>query len=238
MDEGRILDDRRAEAEGQAEDDAGLSTSDRIVRHIIRGLYDGQYVAGQRLVEPDLVRRYDVSRSTIREAIKRLAAQGVVETHHNRGARIRQLSKDEARNILLITEVIIGLAARLAAEHIEEDDNRKVFAEVLSDLLSASRMADRFQFVRMRNRFHRTMAHISKNPELEQTIANLQVHLVRNRLVMQPEERAKSYAAIGTAILAGDAEGAETSARIHVRKMIELLDQVYVPPFIAAAEVV
>lgn len=227
------MDEKRAESEGH-EDDVGLSTSDRIVRHIIRGLYDGQYVAGQRLVEPDLVRRYDVSRSTIREAIKRLAAQGIVETHHNRGARIRQLSKDEARNILLITEVIIGLAARLAAEHIAEDDNRKIFAEVLADLLSASRTADRYQFVRMRNRFHRTMAHISKNPELEQTIANLQVHLVRNRLVMQPEARAKSYAAIGTAILSGDAEGAEQSARAHVRRMIDLLDDVYVPAFIGA----
>lgn len=217
---------------GKQNDDTGLSTSDRIVRHIIKGLYDGQYVAGQRLVEPDLVRRYNVSRSTIREAIKRLAAQGVVETHHNRGARIRQLSKDEARNILLITEVIIGLAARLAAEHIDTGENRKVFAEVLADLLAASRMADRYQFVRMRNRFHRTMAHISENPELEQTIANLQVHIVRNRLVMQPEERAKSYAAIGAAILAGDSEGAERSARAHVRRMIDLLDEVYVPPFI------
>lgn len=219
---------------GKQDADAGLSTSDRIVRHIIKGLYDGQYVAGQRLVEPDLVRRYNVSRSTIREAIKRLAAQGVVETHHNRGARIRQLSKDEARNILLITEVIIGLAARLAAEHIDKGENRKIFAEVLADLLAASRTADRYQFVRMRNRFHRTMAHISENPELEQTIANLQVHIVRNRLVMQPEERAKSYAAIGTAILAGDAEGAERFARAHVRRMIDLLDEVYVPPFIGA----
>lgn len=226
------MEDRRAE--GQHDDDPGLSTSDRIVRHIIRGLYDGQYVAGQRLVEPDLVRHYDVSRSTIREAIKRLAAQGVVETHHNRGARIRQLTKHEARNILLITEVIIGLAARLAAEHIDEGDNRKIFADILAELLSASRMADRFQFVRIRNRFHRTMAQISKNPELEQNIANLQVHLVRNRLVMQPEERAKSYAAIGTAILAGDAEGAEKSARAHARRMIDLLDEVYVPAFVDA----
>lgn len=226
------MDDRRAES--QHDDDPGLSTSDRIVRHIIRGLYDGQYVAGQRLVEPDLVRHYDVSRSTIREAIKRLAAQGVVETHHNRGARIRQLTKHEARNILLITEVIIGLAARLAAEHIDEGDNRKVFADILAELLAASRMADRYQFVRIRNRFHRTMAQISKNPELEQNIANLQVHLVRNRLVMQPDERAKSYAAIGAAILAGDAEGAERSARAHARRMIDLLDDVYVPAFVVA----
>jgi DNA-binding GntR family transcriptional regulator len=211
----------------------GLSTSDRIVKHILKGLYEGRYVAGQRLVEPDMVSRYNVSRSTVREAIKRLAAQGVVETHHNRGARIRQLSKDEARNILLITEVIVGLAARLAAQHIDEPGNRDLFEQTLAELLAPANQADRYEFVRMRNRFHRTMARISKNPELEQMLANMQVHLVRNRLVMQPEERAKSYQAMGDAILAGDEDTAEKNARAHVRRMIELLDDVYVPPFIS-----
>jgi DNA-binding GntR family transcriptional regulator len=210
-----------------------ISSSDRIVKHILKGLYEGRYVAGQRLVEPDMVNRYNVSRSTVREAIKRLAAQGVVETQHNRGARIRQLSKEEARNVLLITEVIVGLAARLAAENIADPENRKLFSEVLSELLAANTLADRYEFVRMRNRFHRTMARISKNPELEQMIANMQVHLVRNRLVMQPEDRSKSYAAIGAAILAGDADAAEKTARAHVRRMIDLLDEVYVPSFIS-----
>jgi DNA-binding GntR family transcriptional regulator len=211
----------------------GLSTSDKIVKHILKGLYEGRYVAGQRLVEPDMVSRYNVSRSTVREAIKRLAAQGVVETHHNRGARIRQLSKEEARNILLITEVIVGLAARLAARHIDEPGNRELFNQTLTDLLDAAKQADRYEFVRMRNRFHRNMTRIAKNPELEQIMANMQVHLVRNRLVMQPEERVKSYQAIGAAILAGDDETAEKNARNHVRRMIDLLDEVYVPAFIS-----
>lgn len=221
------------DSENVDKENSGLSTSDKIVKHILKGLYEGRYVAGQRLVEPDMVSRYNVSRSTVREAIKRLAAQGVVETHHNRGARIRQLSKDEARNVLLITEVIVGLAARLAAENISDPDNRALFEQTLSELLAAHTLSDRYEFVRMRNRFHRTMARISKNPELEQMLANMQVHLVRNRLVMQPEERARSYSAIGAAILAGDAEAAEKNARAHVRRMINLLDDVYVPPFIS-----
>lgn len=201
------------------------------MRDILRGLYEGRYVAGQRLVEPDLVARYEVSRSTVREALKRLAAQGVVEAHHNRGARIRQLSKEEARNVLLITEVIVGLAARLAAANIGETGARALFEEALDTLLAASRQADKFDFVRARNRFHRTMARISRNPELEQMLANMQVHLVRNRLVMQPEDRETSYRAMGEAILSGDEARAEASARAHVRRMIDLLDQLYEPPF-------
>ncbi len=210
-----------------------LSSSDRIVRDILRGLYEGRYVAGQRLVEPDLIAHYEVSRSTVREAIKRLAAQGVVEAMHNRGARIRQLSKDEARNILLITEVIVGLAARLAAANIDGDGNRAQMVAVLDTLMSYSRATDKFEFMRARNRFHRTMAQISSNPELEKMLGTLQVHLVRNRLVMRPEDREASYRAIGSAILAGDPQLAEAQARAHVQRMIELLDQLYEPPVLA-----
>ena len=210
-----------------------LSSSERIVKDILRGLYDGRYVAGQRLVEPDLVARYAVSRSTVREAIKRLAAQGVVEAHHNRGARIRQLSKEEARNILCISEVIVGLAARMAAANIDEPGCREEMQQVVDRIVEATRQSDKIVFLRARNRFHRTMARISRNPELDQIIANLQVHLVRNRLVMQPEEREASYIAIGKAILAGDVEAAEANARKHVRRMIELVDEAYEPPLIS-----
>ena len=55
------------------------SSSDLIVRDVVRGLYEGRYVAGQRLAEPDLMRSYGVARSTVREAIKRLVAEGVLE---------------------------------------------------------------------------------------------------------------------------------------------------------------
>lgn len=210
-----------------------LSTSDRIVSDILRGLYEGRYAAGQRLVEPDLVARYEVSRSTVREVIKRLAAQGVVEAHHNRSARIRQLTKEEARNILLITEVIVGLAARLAATHIDSESNRATMEEVLESIIAASRQDNKFNFMRARNRFHRAMAKISRNPELEQMLGNLQVHLVRNRLVMDPKDREASYRAIVAAVLAGDQERAEAAARSHVQRMINLLDEVYEPPLMS-----
>lgn len=224
-------DDRKAQ-----KSDDGMSSSDRIVKSILKGLYEGRFVAGQRLVEPDLVSQYEVSRSTVREAIKRLAAMGVVEASLNRGARIRQLSKDEARNVLRIIEVIVGLAARLAAENIDAPNHRAEVEQALADLLAASKQADRYEFVRQRNRFNRTLARVSNNPELEQMLANMQVHLVRNRLVMQPEDRARSYADIGAAVLAGDAEAAERQARAHVRRVVDMLDDAYVPPFLGSGE--
>lgn len=202
-----------------------LSAAELIVRDILKGLYEGRYVAGQRLAEPDLTARYAVSRSTVREAIKRLTAQGVVENRRYQGARILNVTAIEARNILLIAEMIVGLAARQAAHEIDKGNNRATLEEALEGMAGASASSEKFDVVVARNRFHRTLARIADSRVLENTLANLHVHLVRNKLVMTPEQRLASYRSIAEAIFAGDAETAETRARAHVRVMIDLLDQ-------------
>lgn len=204
---------------------AGISASEYVVRDILRGLYEQEFVPGQRLIETDLIDRYGVSRATVREAIKLLEVQGVVEIHHNRGARIRQLSKREARNILLITERIVGLAARLAADNIDSPGARQDITQALEGLLHASDQSNRYDFLRQRNNFHRTLTRIAGSAELGNMLSNLQLHLVRNRLVMSREDRASSYRRIVDAVLAGDADRAEEEARRHVCTMIELLDK-------------
>ena len=88
---------------------------------------------------------------------------------------------------------------------------RATFEAAHEALVEASTQSDEFEFARARNRFHRTMARISANPELDRMLANLQGHLVRNRPVMRPEERAESYRRIGAAILACDGEGASAA---------------------------
>lgn len=201
------------------------SAAETIVRDILRGLYKGHYVSGQRLAEPDLITRYGVSRSTVREAIKRLSAQGVVETRHHHGARILHVTEKEARNILLIAEVIVGLAARQAAQQIDESTGRQDLQEAMDAINASNESGERFDFILARNRFHRTMARIADSRVLEQTLSNLHVHLVRQKLVMTPEQRADSYRRIADAIFAGEAEKAEEYARAHVRAMIDLLEQ-------------
>ncbi|WP_372890773.1 GntR family transcriptional regulator [Rhodosalinus sp.] len=208
-----------------------VSSSEAIVRDIIRGLYEGRYVAGQRLVEPNLAEHYGVSRGTVREAVNRLSAQGIVEAQHQRGARIRQPSKSEALNMLLITEVIVGLAARQAAAKIDLPGARDSFEAALAPLMTPQHAPDPLEFARLRSRFYRAMTRIADNRELERILSNLQVHLVRNRLVIDPERRAEAYRRIGAAVLGGDEDGAEAAARAHVRSLIERLDEVFVTPF-------
>src|SRR6267143_6057203 len=92
------------------------SFPDIVVNAIIRGVHAGRLVPGQRLVEADLTRNLGVSRGPVREALKRLAAEGVVTLNRHRGAYLRVLTRAEVYETLVVLEVLTGLMARLAAE--------------------------------------------------------------------------------------------------------------------------
>lgn len=201
-----------------------LSSSDQVVRDIIHGIYEGRFVAGQRLVEPDLVALYGVSRGTIREALKRLAAEGVVTQTAYRGVHIRKLSRADARDVLQLLEVIIGLAARLAAENLDTLKMRARFTDAYESLIGFSDAPDSFDFVRARNRFYRIMALAGNNRELARLLPSFHVHLLRAHLKPLNERRFADYRAIADAILAGNARSAEAAGRRHIKRVIAELE--------------
>ncbi|QQN65447.1 GntR family transcriptional regulator [Bradyrhizobium diazoefficiens] len=212
---------KRAPPEGEIP----RSASDRIVSDVVAGLYDGRYAPGQRLVEPDLMRRYGVGRSTVREAIKRLSAEGVAAAHPFRGAQIRRLSRREARDILLILELMIGLAARLAASNIRKPGRRRRFNDAYRELIAFAHENECYEMVRARDRFYRIITRIGDNAELLRLLPSTQVHLVRTQLRISSEQRFDDYRRIGEAILEGDEKAAEAAARKHIRRSTAMLDE-------------
>ena len=213
-----------------------LSSPDHIVGEILRGLYSGRYVPGQRLIEADLTRDYKVSRGSIREALKRLAAEGVVSLNLHRGAYIRLLSRAEVNDVLAVIEVLTGLTARLAAERIGDDGAAARMHDVLTQL-SAARQGDFFEFVRARNRFYRRLLQVGRNRELSRLLPSMHVHLVRTQFrpyeSAAEDQRLEDYQRIVRAVLAGDAVAAEEATRRHIRHtrdMIQRLpDDVFAP---------
>src|ERR1700739_4452377 len=101
----------------------GPSSPDQVVTAIKRGVLLGRFVPGQRLIEGDLTHNLRVSRGPVREALKRLSAEGIVSLTLHRGAYIRALHREEAKQILMVLEALTGLAANLAASRIEEHGN-------------------------------------------------------------------------------------------------------------------
>lgn len=204
-----------------------LSSADALARNIVRGLYEGQFTAGQRLVEPDLMDRFGVSRSTVREALQKLTAQGLVETHLNRGARIRELSLQQAKNIVLILEQLLALAARQAAENIDATGSRAKLQEALAPFGDTVPPQDKFEFARMRNKFNRTLARIGGNEELAMLLSNINAHMISHRMNIAAEDKRQAYCRIGTAILDGDADLAEKRVRRHLRSYLDVLSARY-----------
>ena len=199
------------------------TSSDLLARSIIRGIYEGTYVPGQRLVELDLINDYGVSRSTVREALKQLKADGIVATNPHKGAQIRRLTREDALNILAVAEVIIGLAARQAAERIEDPGARDKLQAALDELVESAQQDRQYEFVRRRNHFYSVLIKISGNTELFRFMQKLQVHLIRNRLVVPREERIAGYTEIADLVNAGDGPGAEARAREYARRTAQLL---------------
>jgi DNA-binding GntR family transcriptional regulator len=85
--------------------------------------------------------------------LNRLEAEGVVTLTRNKGAYIRALTRSDADDALAIVEVVIGLAARLAAEHIDAPGSRTLLESFLARLSGNPTRSDSVAFVRARNGF-------------------------------------------------------------------------------------
>lgn len=197
-------------------------TVDYVVSRIRQGILEGRFAPGQRLIARDLTEEIGISRGPIREAFRRLAADGLVELVPNRGAIVRRLSHRQVRDLFRIRESLEGLAARLAAEHIDEGTNRQVFASVWEQVRPPGHVQPWNVFIDNNRLYHQTIVAIGGNRQLMDLIDNLQLPIVMMQVgrAMQPEhaERShKDHVRIAEAILAADPEAAESAMRQHLR---------------------
>src|ERR1700675_4095920 len=98
---------RRLVSDGTKADDIALALEEAIV--------SGEIPPGSVLRQEQLSDRFQVSRTPIREALRRLAALGLVSFEPNRGVRVRTLSRDELREAFLVRAELEGLATERAA---------------------------------------------------------------------------------------------------------------------------
>ena len=205
-----------------------MSSPDKVVEAISRGILARRFCAGHRLVEADLANSLNVSRGTVREALKKLAAQGVVRLSPHRGAAIRPLGRREAEELVLVLEVLCGLAGRLAAQNIAQGKARERF-KAASDLLTGtSSEIGAEQFLVNRANYYAVMLGIADNAELNRLMPVPQIHLFRSQFqsFLRPKDirdMQKEYREVGTAILEGNAAVAETRMRKHMRKTLDRL---------------
>lgn len=144
-------------------------------------IVEGEFAAGERLPEEDLAERAGVSRTPVREALRRLASEGVVEFVPNRGAQVAEFSQQDLQELFDLRAVLEGFAARLAAKNATEEDMVHLgrLADEMDALAADPTPANLAGIAERNNEFHAKLVEIAGNRLLAQQVAGLiQVPLV------------------------------------------------------------
>ena len=185
----------------------------------------GELAPGARLFEPELAGLLGVSRTPVREALMRLAQEGLVELLPGRGARVRVLSPDEVAEVYEVRAALEAEAARLAALR-ASPAAKAALAEAEAELnrippedVAAQTAADA--------RFHAALVAASGNRELERLFHQLDAKLALARRYSSDENQSPKtlaeHRAILEAILAGDPDRAAAAARAHIERFKALV---------------
>ncbi|HBI83224.1 MAG TPA: GntR family transcriptional regulator [Alcaligenaceae bacterium] len=197
-------------------------TVDNIVSLIKDQILDGRLAPGQRLISTDLVEQLGVSRGPLREAFRQLDAEGLIDVEPNRGAIVRRLGADEVKNLYEIRIALEGFAARLAAEKINEGDNRAFLEDVLHRGRRHRKDPVFSAFVNDNREFHQAIVHLCGNPELGKLIDKYQqpVFMIQLRQIIGTSQviahALDEHEKIAEGILSGSPEAAYLAMREHL----------------------
>jgi DNA-binding GntR family transcriptional regulator len=161
--------------------DGVLSTLRDLIVH-------NQLSPGTRLTENVLCERLKVSRTPLREALKVLSHEGLVEILPNRGARVVTLTQADVRQLFEVIGALESLAGRLACAHITDAelcDIKAVHYQMQANFIRRDLPA----YFRLNQEIHNRILNAARNPILAATHANLNIRLLRARyLASQMDE--------------------------------------------------
>jgi DNA-binding GntR family transcriptional regulator len=192
-----------------------------IVERLRDDILAGRLQPGLRLVECDLTARFAVSRGPVREALRRLAAEGLIEHWPHRGAVVRRLGEREIRELFLIRIEIEALAARLAARPDAHERRARFVASIEPIYAEAPRIP--CEYLEENAAFHDAVMALADNLQLRELAARLQLPLIMAQVgdVLTPavlEASVQEHRAIAEAILARDPEAASARMRAHLER--------------------
>ena len=197
----------------------GREVADQLRRLIL----NGHHKPGDRLVEDKLSVELGVSRVPIREALRTLAAEGLVDLPPRRGASVTAISPEIAKDLVEVRATLEGLNARLAARHHESAIVAEL-EQVLTEGNRAAQAGNIDDLVRLNGAFHDKLAEAGRNSILWDIMRTLRE---RTSLVFAANSAARSHedwdehSRILAAVIDGDEELAALLATRHVHQAAE-----------------
>lgn len=139
-------------------------------------LVEGSIQPGSKLNERELAEQLNVSRTPIREAIRRLAADGLVELIANRGAIAVQLSKDDIIHTFDVIANLEGFSGELAAQNISEQTLIELEA-LQYEMMASYARRDLSSYYRLNLKIHQAINHAANNPVLSQLFSQVNARI-------------------------------------------------------------
>ncbi|TMR04311.1 GntR family transcriptional regulator [Actinomadura soli] len=196
-----------------------MAAVDLVYETLREQIISGVLPPGAKLGEEELAASLGVSRTPVREALRRIASEGLIETAPNRGSWVRTWSDDELRSLFSARALLEGYAARLAAPRITKDEVRHLSA--LCDAMEAAQHRDLASVTALNDEFHTAIREASGDPVVPGLLAGLiQVPVVaRTFRSYNPERMAHTmtqHRELVAALASGSTAWAEAAMSTHV----------------------
>lgn len=200
---------------------------DVIFNTIREAIITGELKPGERLMEVQLAEKMGVSRTPVREAIRKLELEGLVEMIPRKGAHVAEVSVKDIMDVLEVRASMDGLATSLAAQRIT-DDEIKELKHIFSQFVSNVEKENVNGTIKKDVEFHEVIYRASRNDKLLQISNSLREQVQRFRVIYlkgfgSTKEVIKEHEQIVEAIVTGNAENALKVAYDHITKQEETI---------------
>ncbi|MGY2573228.1 GntR family transcriptional regulator [Vibrio sp. C8] len=221
-----------SELKKPANNDKENTKSENLTEYLIEAIVEGQIAPGSKISEPELAKRFEVSRGPLREALMRIEGLGLIERIPHVGARVIQFSSEKLVELYAVREALEGMAARLAARNITEIEIAGL-ETLLSTHSAHIDQVDGASYFHQQGDFdfHYRIIKASRNSQLISLLCDELYHLLRMyryqspRAQSRPVEALDEHKFILQAIRNRDEELAEMLMRRHISRSRRLIEQ-------------
>ena len=161
--------------------DEYLPLRDVVFKTLRQAILKGELEPGERLMEIQLAERLGVSRTPIREAIRKLELEGLVLMIPRREAEVAKISEKNLRDVLEVRRSLEELAIDLACQRIQEEE-LETLREAQKEFAAAIAAGDAMEIAQTDEKFHEIIYSGTGNQKLMQILSNLREQMYRYRL--------------------------------------------------------
>lgn len=207
--------------------------SDQVYDYLRGEILTGRFAPGQRLNLEELVERLKISKMPVKEAIGRLAVEGLLDVQAQRGTFVSRIDPRELQETFAVRCALEVLAGELAVEHIKKSDLEKL-NKLIAEMEQSTSQTDVGRHLELNFQFHGLLVELSDNRKLIEMYHRLRtpiqiagIHYRSETWVERVAQEQKEHRAIVRALQQKDAEAVTRAIRAHLKRGgTSLLDDV------------